>query len=191
MSSYLDIDQMPEAWPTNRLSSEFWAELGRTVATFGFLEECLSKAYFALSARTPCLPENAEQAVADWQKTLEQAVSEPLGKRIQLFEKACRSHPDVDPEKHERLFVELGRGKELRDVICHASWSNCTSSCSAYPLFVSRKMNVLQQEINIGFLQTTRRATAEQILGVINVVTMLGYRFPGTNGPGEDISGGE
>jgi hypothetical protein len=34
-----DIENLPASFPTQRHSAAFWENLGRTVATFGFLEE--------------------------------------------------------------------------------------------------------------------------------------------------------
>ena len=39
----------------------FWENLGRTIATFGFLEEVLGKAIFVFSATTP-YPESEVEA---------------------------------------------------------------------------------------------------------------------------------
>jgi hypothetical protein len=56
----VDIKNLPPLFPTHRHSSMFWESLGRTVATFGFLEEVLGKAIFAFSATTPH-PERLKQ----------------------------------------------------------------------------------------------------------------------------------
>ena len=41
-------DGLPNKFPTDGHEAAFWESLGRTVATFGFLEEVLGKAIFAL-----------------------------------------------------------------------------------------------------------------------------------------------
>jgi hypothetical protein len=46
----VDIKNLPASFPTHRHSAAFWENLGRTVATFGFLEEVLGKAIFAFTA---------------------------------------------------------------------------------------------------------------------------------------------
>jgi hypothetical protein len=49
----VDIENLPASFPTHRHSAAFWENLGRTVATFGFLEEVLGKAIFAFIADNP------------------------------------------------------------------------------------------------------------------------------------------
>jgi len=37
----VDLNNLPSLFPTHRHSPMFWETLGRTIATFGFLEEVL------------------------------------------------------------------------------------------------------------------------------------------------------
>ncbi len=46
----VDRDKLPPLFPTHRHSPQIWEQLGRTVATYGFLEEVLGKAIFAFTA---------------------------------------------------------------------------------------------------------------------------------------------
>lgn len=54
----VDIDKLPANFPTHRHDPAFWEALGRTVATFGFLEEVLGKAIFAFTATRDILRSN-------------------------------------------------------------------------------------------------------------------------------------
>jgi hypothetical protein len=45
----VDRSRLPSGFPTHWHSSEFWETLGRTVATFGFLEQALGKAIFSFT----------------------------------------------------------------------------------------------------------------------------------------------
>ena len=75
----VDVKGLPEKFPTQRHAGEFWEALGRTVATFGFLEEALGKAIFSFTA-TREIPEDQIQAEFEkWLPTLERALSDPLG----------------------------------------------------------------------------------------------------------------
>ena len=44
----IDSSTLPEKYPTDKHEAVFWESLGRAVATFGFLEEVLSKAIYSL-----------------------------------------------------------------------------------------------------------------------------------------------
>jgi hypothetical protein len=56
----VDIDRLPLHFPTHRHDAAFWEALGRAVATFGFLEEVLGKAIFALTATRKIAPDQIE-----------------------------------------------------------------------------------------------------------------------------------
>ncbi|WP_230383104.1 hypothetical protein [Paracoccus shanxieyensis] len=49
-SVIIDRSKLPEGFPTHRHAAEFWEQLGRVIASFGFLEEVLGKAIFAFTA---------------------------------------------------------------------------------------------------------------------------------------------
>ena len=48
--SIIDREKLPQLFPTHGHSPQFWEQLGRTIATYGFLEEVLGKAIFAFTA---------------------------------------------------------------------------------------------------------------------------------------------
>ena len=56
---------------------EFWEHLGRTIATFGHLEEVLGKAIFALTATVRYGEAEIEGAFERWLPTLERALIDP------------------------------------------------------------------------------------------------------------------
>src|SRR4051794_18222174 len=88
----VDEKNLPKDFPTHLHAGEFWEELGRTVATFGFLEETLGKAIFAFTA-TREFPEDQIQAEFEkWLPTLQRALSDPLGGLIDAYGKAVRNN---------------------------------------------------------------------------------------------------
>jgi len=62
MPLVVDRERLPEHWPTNKGSSAFWGELGRTVATFSHLEDMMARAWYGLTATRKF--EDMEQAKA-------------------------------------------------------------------------------------------------------------------------------
>ncbi len=81
------LDSLPPLFPTHLHSPEFWEQRGRTVATFGCLEEVLGKAIFALTAtvrydEAEIRYDEAEiqGAFERWLPTLERALTDPLGR---------------------------------------------------------------------------------------------------------------
>jgi hypothetical protein len=184
----VDLNSLPPAFPTHLHSPEFWEQLGRTVATFGHLEEVLGKAIFALTATVPYGEVEVEGAFERWLPTLERALIEPLGGLIESYGKAYRSHPEAKFSNLDDLLNELRRASEIRNVICHGSWGRRPDvEGQSIPLFVNRQKEVFTTPVGIDFLRQTQRAAAELSCHVINSITSMGWQFPGTRGPGSVI----
>ena len=84
--------ELPEKFPTHKHEALFWESLGRAVATFGFLEETLTKAIFSFTATKPYEEHEIQIAYAKWLPKLERTLSDPLGNLIDTFEKAVRDY---------------------------------------------------------------------------------------------------
>ncbi len=83
-SFVVDLNSLPPLFPTHLHSAEFWEQLGRTVATFGHLEEVLGKAIFALTATVRYDEAEIQGAFERWLPTLERALTDPLGGLIEI-----------------------------------------------------------------------------------------------------------
>lgn len=184
----VDVPALPAAFPTHRHEAAFWESLGRTVATFGFLEETLGKAIFALTATRRYDEAEAERAFAEWLPKLEQALIDPLGKLIDAYEKAMRQHQDASCAHLDDLLAKLRAAAELRNVLCHGSWRSPRSDGASVPLFVDRHRRVFETPIDRAFLDQVQAHAAELSCVVMSTVTSIGWRFPGAEGPGQAIS---
>lgn len=91
--SIIRQDVLPDNFPTHHHAGAFWEALGRTVATFGFLEETLAKAIFAFTGTREIPADEIEEEFEKWLSTLQKAVSDPLGGLIDAYGKAVRQHP--------------------------------------------------------------------------------------------------
>ena len=74
----VDAGRLPPRWPTHAHLPEFWEELGRTVATFGFFEEVLAKAVFAYTGTRRYAPEDIEKVYVEWASKVEHVFSDTL-----------------------------------------------------------------------------------------------------------------
>ncbi|MDX0426887.1 hypothetical protein BMJ32_13125 [Sinorhizobium medicae] len=179
--------RLPPLFPTHLHESKFWEALGRTVATFGFLEETLGKAIFALRATREYPESELQKAYEAWLPTLERALYEPLGGLIRSYEKAVSEHQSKSFENLDVLIADLKRVAELRNVLCHGSWRTPNESGAAMPFFVSSKMKIFDSPIDIAYLDQTRLVVVGIICSVIDSVTHMGFQFPGAIGPGTRI----
>jgi len=186
-SFVVDLDSLPPLFPTHLHSAEFWEQLGRTVATFGHLEEVLGKAIFALTATVRYDEAEIQGAFERWLPTLERALTDPLGGLIESYGKAYRSHPDATFDNLDDLLDELRRASAIRNVLCHGSWRKPGAEGRSLPLFVNRQKEVFCTPVDIEFLRQTQRAAVELVCHVINSITTMGWQFPGMKGPGAVI----
>ena len=189
MSNRYIVDQnsLPEKFPTHAHDAAFWESLGRTIATFGFLEEVLSKAIFAFTATRPYEELEIQQAYLDWLPILEHALIDQLGNLINTYEKAVRNNPNATIEDLDYLVNELREASKIRNVLCHGSWGIPNANGASIPFFVNRKKEIFDTAIDIQFLNQVQQSTTELSCLVINTVTHMGFQFPGSKGPGRPI----
>ena len=185
--SIVDFRSLSKDFPTHRHSDDFWEELGRTVATFGFLEETLGKAIFSFTATRDVPDSDFDVEYAKWILTLEKALSDPLGGLIDSYGKAVRSNTCATISNLDVLLTALRDASTVRNVLCHGSWRAPDAEGRSIPLFVNKKNEVYDGAIDVAFLRQVRANAVELICGVMNTVTHMGWRFPGSSGPGAPI----
>lgn len=183
----IDVKNLPQEFPTHKHPSEFWEALGRTVATFGFLEETLGKAIFAFTATTDFKENEIEEAYRKWIPKLEKALSDPLNGLIDSYAKAVRDNSSSTISNLDELIAELREAATIRNVLCHGSWRPLDETGHSVPLYVNRKQEIFETPIGIPYFQMIQKCVVELAAGVVNSVTHMGWQFPGSNGPGEII----
>jgi hypothetical protein len=180
-------EQLPDKFPTHRHQSEFWESLGRVVGTFGFLEEVLGKAIFALSGTRPYEEDEIIRAYEKWLPKLERSLYDQLGGLIDSFGKEVRKHPKSTITNIDELLLDLKEASKLRNVLCHGSWRPPDDSGASLPLFVNRQMEIFDTKVDYAFLNQVQMHAASLACDVINTVTHMGFQFPGSSGPGVEI----
>jgi hypothetical protein len=180
----VDKTGLPENFPTYKHSGEFCEALGRTVATYGFLEETLGKAIFSFTATRESSKDQIQAELEKWLSTLERALSDPLGGLIDAYGKAVRNNRSATITNLDDLLEDLRKAAGLRNVLCHGSWRAPDKQGCSVPLFVDR---VFETPIDVAYLQQVRLHVVELICEVVNTVTHMGWRFPGSSGPGNPI----
>jgi hypothetical protein len=113
---------LPAQYPTHPHSKDFWEALGRSVATFGFLEEILGRAIFSFTATREYRDDDIEEAYRKWLPTLERALSDQLGALINTDDKVVRDHGKAEIPSFGDLIDDLRQASTIRNVLCHGSW---------------------------------------------------------------------
>ncbi|WP_116894942.1 hypothetical protein [Pseudomonas savastanoi] len=183
----VDQGQLPTDYPTHRHSGEFWEQLGRTVATYGFLEQVLGRAIFALTATRRYAQDELEQAYSNWLGQLERALSDSLGDLITAYGNALRNYHERPVSNPEQLVEDLRQAGHLRNVLCHGAWQVPDANGKSLPLFVDRKQRIFATSIDVAYLQQVRAQVSGLVCAVINSISSIGLQFPGSVGPGESI----
>lgn len=180
-------DQLPIKSPTHRHQSEFWESLGRAVGTFGFLEEVLGKAIFALSGTRPYEEDEINNAYEKWPPILEKSLNDQLGSLIVSFGKEVREHPKSTINNLDEMLMDLKEAAKMRNVLCHGSWRSPDKFGASIPLFANRQMEIFDTKVDCAFLNQVQIHAASLACEVMNTVTHMGFQFPGSSGPGVEI----
>lgn len=183
----IDKDGLPDDFPTHLHEPLFWEELGRLIASFGFLEETLSKAIFAFTATTSYNENKISDAYEKWLPQLERALSDPLGNLIDVYGKSVRNNQSSTISNLDELLADLRKASTYRNVFCHGSWRAPDENKASLPLFINKNNEKFDTLIDIEFLKKTRKHVVELVCEVINTVTHMGWQFPGSNGLGLPI----
>ncbi len=181
------VDRLPAQYPTHEHEGAFWESLGRVVATFGFLEEVLSKAIFAVTATRTYEESEIQEAYENWLPKLKRALTDPLGGLIDSYGKAVRDHQEEMITDLPAQLSELHKAREMRNILCHGSWRLPDGAGASVPFFVDRQLAVVETAMDCAFFEQVQRHTAELACSVVSTVTCIGLQFPGSSGPGVPV----
>ena len=183
----IDRDSLPEMFPTHRHEPEFWEHLGRTIASFGFLEEILGKAIFAFTATRRYHTDEIDAAYEAWLPKLERALTDQLVNLAEAYGKAARDNPATTTENVSDLVENIKDAAVYRNVLCHGSWRTPDASGGSIPLFVNRRKEVFETRIDVAFLRQIQSHVSELTCSIVDTVTHVGWQFPGADGLGIPI----
>ena len=183
----IDRANLPQMFPTHRHEPEFWEYLGRTIASFGFLEEVLGKAIFAFTATRQYSEGEIDAAYESWLPKLERALTDQLVNLAEAYGKATRENPGTTTENVSELVEDIRGAAVIRNVLCHGSWRTPDANGASIPLFVNRQKEIFETPIDVAYLRQVQADVAALSCSVVDTVTHMGWQFPGGAGPGRRI----
>lgn len=188
----VDRDSLPRRFPTHRHAPEFWEHLGRAIASFGFLEDTLRRAYLVFTGTTPVAPEEGEQEVKKWGAKLEKIMTMQLWNLAKEFEGAVNANPNGSIANIDELVADIKKAAELRNILCHGSWMLPDNEGKSLPRFSKKdratgKIVQFADKIGIEYLSQVQAHVTDLICSVIDTVTHMGYQFPGGAGAGKEF----
>lgn len=183
----IDSSNLPIDFPTHLHTANFWESLGRTVATFGLLEEILCKAIFAFTGTRSYDEAEIIEAYEQWLPKLHRMLSDPLGGLIDTYGYSVKRHPNANFCNLSELLNDMKAASKIRNVLCHGSWRCPDDMGASIPFFVTKQNERFETPIDNAWLEQTRLHVVTLICAVINTVTQMGWQFPGSAGPGMPI----
>ena len=183
-------------YPTHAHSPEFWEELGRTIATFGFLEDVLVKAYFAITVTTSYdwkTEDETKAGVEHWGKKLALAMADTLASLAKKYANSVRENKTANFPEIDALEASIKKAAESRNALCHGFWGIPDSSGKSELSYFSRpgkeiaSLQKYETRIDVAWLRQLRTEAFELACDVIDSVTVMGYQFPSSAGPGEPV----
>lgn len=187
LSHVIDKQSLPQGFPTHMHEESFWEHLGRAVGTFGFLEEVLGRAIFALTATREYPATEIEAAYADWLPQLERALYDTLSGLIDVYANAASKHQSFNTTNVSELIDGLRRAAVWRNVLCHGSWRVPDKDGKSLPLFMNRQKELFDTPVDVAMLRQIQTHVAELACEVMSTITAMGLQFPGSDGPGKPI----
>lgn len=168
----------PEDWPTAALPEDFAAQLGRTVATFGWLEGNLKRAIFALTATRP-QSRVTDGMLRDWIRRMEDIADDSLSTLIDQFDAQMRANPAAGADPG--LISRLREQKDFRNLICHASWTE-TEPGRFRPDFIDNQGQQFEGTLELVDFAVMRSEVARSGEAVIAITAATGMAMPGRAG---------
>ena len=178
---------VPDEWPTYHCPPDLWEELGRTIATFGFLEDVIKRAGLAVSYPGRNI---TEQDYKEWEQWLESSVSDPMGRLIDRFAKHLKPDAHLSQERITSIMKRLKSAAELGNALCHGAWTDyepATGEATVrfFPRNDWRKYHEFC--VSRSKLARIRRETTDITRELIGAVVSKGIQLPGSSSPGKPV----
>ena len=158
MSRVINRTKLPADYPTQTHPSEFWEALGRAVATFGFLEDVLGRAIFAVTGSKEIAEADIDAELKKWTDTLRKALEGTLGKLIVAYETALGDKTPREVGKRRAMFDALREANVIRNALCHGCWQKLGEDGKCEVRYFDQKRGRLMTRVDTEFVKETPAA---------------------------------
>lgn len=159
--------------------------LGQCVANFGWLEEIIKRAIYALD-RARLADDLTQTELATWLDHIGQIADDSLGTLIDQLGAAIRRHPGL--RDRDAIIDRLADLRHYRNLLCHASWRPTERPGHWHPAFVAARGEINEGPMSVTDLDRVRQETVDLGAMVLQVMRATGVtgRWAGDDGPDEN-----
>lgn len=111
--------QVPDGWPTHELPSDLCEEIGRTIATFGFLEYVIKRAILELSKPTKSINDSDYK---EWERSLELTATTAMAKLTGKLGEVLEPDSRLSQVRVTRIVEVIKEKADLHNALCHGTW---------------------------------------------------------------------
>ena len=187
----IDRDVLPPDWPVNQGPAEFWQELGKTVAAFGYLEHILASTCYALlatGARAAALLEADDNAaLSEWWKRLVGSQTDSLYRLTRELESVLTETGVVPRTVREDLVARLDELRPWRNALCHGAWLSVDENGSARLEHVYRYEGLpagFERSVDVKRLSDLRADTVDVTIRIAEAASVAGPAYTHMGGVG-------
>lgn len=153
-----------------RLPDDFAAQLGHAISGFGFLEEALKRAIFALT-RSGLGKRPDDRALANWLHRMEDIADDTLGTLIDQFIKQIGN---AGLKERDRLAADLRRIRRDRNMLCHASWKPTETPGRWHPSFLNTKGELFPGDVGTDDIAAIHADTLDAAARIVAIMRRTG-----------------
>ncbi|TXL14348.1 hypothetical protein BMR06_16445 [Methylococcaceae bacterium HT5] len=180
----IDKEKTPKGYPTHKHQADFWEHLGRTVATFGYLEDTLVKGIYVFEVMTKrdkkVNNEKDLKDFEDWNNKLNSRLlnnmSLPFGELVKKYHNLANNNSLINKDDVIKEGLDgLDEIVKDRNLLCHAAWGLPNKEGKSLAIYVNNdeEKSYLETPIGTEFLQKIQKHTAELICLVMCIITKL------------------
>ena len=171
-------------WPTHHGSAAFWEELGRTVATFGMLEDTLGMALCVVTGQEPAAEGEAlQRQLNEWAERVLRNLKRALCPLANQMEAAWATREGGLTENQAAIIAEDKALAKERNRLCHGAWIAFGRGDEGTVRYFPRKDETRGGHLKTRSLQALAE-TRERVAGVTKAViadteALTNRPFPG------------
>ena len=169
--------QVPDGWPTYELPADLCEELGRTIATFGFLEYVIKRAVLELSRPAETI---SDSVYKEWERSLEISATAAMKWLTGRLEELLEPDSRLSQERVTRIVEVIREKADLRNALCHGTWTQYdpASGDATLQYFPRNDPRHSQFVLSRAILARVRYETAEVAREVMGAVKWKVPGFP-------------